>query len=110
MSELLDRITAHFDSLGQRQLVVPEWETTIYFTPVTIADRNRIYKGSKGENDYETMVNIIIVKALDQDGKHHFTSADKPKLLQHADSALIARVAAAIMNGDAPNAEELKTA
>lgn len=105
---ILDRITAHFDSLGRRCVEVPEWGTTLHFSPVTIAERNRIYKGSRGDNDYSTLVRIVIVKAQDASGSPLFTVADEPKLLNHADSAVITRIAAAIMSGDAPRADELK--
>lgn len=106
MSEIIDLITSHFDSLSQGSIEVPEWNTTIYFTPVSIAERNRIYKGSTGDNDYTTLVNILIVKAQDKDGKPLFTKADTPKLLTKADSAVVTRIAAAIMAG--PKADELK--
>lgn len=108
MSEILDRITAHFDSLGKRTIEVPEWGCTIHATPVTIAERNRIYKNSKGDNDYATLVRMIVVKATDADGKPMFNAADEPKLLNHADSTVIVRVAAEIMSVGAPRADDLK--
>lgn len=108
MSDLIDRISAHFESLGSRSREIPEWDLTVHWTPVTIAERNQIYKDNASANDYETVVNIIIVKATDAEGKKLFTIADKPKLIRRADSSLLTDLAAAIMDNSAPKAEELK--
>jgi hypothetical protein len=108
MSEALDRIKSHFDSLGVREIIVPEWGFSVFSTPVTVFERHRIYNGSKGENDYEVLVKILITKAQDKDGKKLFGLEDKAALLQRADSAVLIRVAAEIMNSAAPPLAELK--
>jgi hypothetical protein len=110
MSEILSKIAAHFDALGTRKIEVPEWGTEIYASPVTLAERTRIYAGAKGDNDYEVLAKIIITKAKDAEGKPLFTLADKATLLQRADAAVLIRLAAEIMNGPSatPDASELK--
>lgn len=110
MSEILSRITAHFDALGTREIAVPEWDAVFYVTPVTVAERQRIYGGSRsGDNDFELLVRILIEKARDKDGKKVFTIADKPTLLQRADSAVLVRVAGEILSGgEPPRSDELK--
>lgn len=108
MSDITDRIKAHFESLGTREIVVPEWGLTIYSSPVTTAERHRIYSGSKGDNDYEVLAKILITKAKDREGKPLFTLEDKAVLLQRADSSVLIRVSAEIMNGPAPSVAELK--
>jgi len=108
MSEITDRIAAHFESLGTREITVPEWDATIYCQPVTIAERQRIYKDSKNDNDYETLVKILIVKARDKEGAAIFTIADRQTLLIKTDSAVLVRVASEIMRSDAPDSAELK--
>lgn len=109
MSEILSRITAHFESLGVRTIEVPEWGLTIHASPVTVAERQRIYAGSKGDNDYETLVRILLEKARNEKGEKLFTLADKAVLLQKADSAVVIRVAAEIMSGgEPPKVDELK--
>lgn len=109
MSDITDRIAAHFDSLGKRTITVPEWGLTFCTTPVTIAERSRIYKNNKGDNDFETVVQILIVKAKDEAGVPLFTIADKPGLLNHTDSTVLVRVAAEIMANISPDATELKS-
>jgi len=108
MSEALDRIKSHFEALGVREIIVPEWGFSIFSTPVTVAERHKIYSGSKGENDYEVLVKILITKAQDKDGKKLFGLEDKAVLLQKADSAVMIRVASEIMNSAAPPVAELK--
>ncbi len=108
MSEATDRIRAHFQALGVREIIVPEWGSTIYSTPVTLAERHRIYANAKSENDYEVLAKILITKAQDKDGKPLFTAEDRAVLLQKADSAVLIRVAAEIMSSAAPPVAELK--
>lgn len=112
MNEALAKIAAHFDAIGTRKIEVPEWGLDIYTSPVTIAERTRIYAGTKGDNDYDLLVRILITKARDAEGKAMFTVADKATLLQRADSNVLIRVAAEIMSGGSsqtpPNADDLK--
>lgn len=111
MNEALAKITAHFDAIGTRKISVPEWQLDFYVTPVTIAERSRIYAGSKGDDDYEVLVKVLITKARDAEGKPIFTLADKATLLQRADSAVVIRIAYEIMAGGPkppPSADELK--
>ena len=110
MSDVLARIASHFESLGVREITVPEWDVSFYVTPVTVAERQRIYAGGKGgDNDFEILVRILIEKARDKDGKRLFTLADKAALMQKADSAVLVRVAGEILSGgDAPRSDELK--
>jgi hypothetical protein len=56
----------------------------------------------------ELLVDILILKATDADGKKLFDIDHKPTLLNKADSNVIARVANAIISTQAPTVEELK--
>ena len=103
----IDRIKAHFDALATKQIEVPEWGITIHSTPVTIAERSKIYSGVKDGDDHSALVNVLLVKAKDADGKPLFTIDDKAALYQHADAAVMIRVAAAILSRGAPDSTEL---
>lgn len=103
----IDRIKAHFDSLATKETVVPEWGITIYSTPVTIAERAKIYSGVKDGDEHTPLVNVLLVKAKDADGKPLFALEDKAALFQHADGAVLIRVAASILSRGAPDAAEL---
>lgn len=105
MSEAAEKIKQHFGSMGRRSLAVPEWGLTLWWTPVTLADRHKIYAGSKSENDYKVLAEILLVKAENEDGSKMFTPDDRAALLQKTDSEIMIRVAATIMSGGPPAAE-----
>jgi hypothetical protein len=107
MSDAISRVRAHFDSLAPKTIIVPEWDAlTIHSTPVTIAERARIY-GKADADEHELVCRILIVKAKDADGKPLFTQADLPALMHHASPDVVVRVAGQIMASGSPDAAEL---
>ena len=105
--DAIDLVREHFASLGTKKIEVPEWKLTIHASPVTLAEKGRLYKKSR-ESDMELLVDILLMKATSEDGKKLFTIEDKAVLLNRADSNVVARVANAILSDDAPKAEDLK--
>ncbi len=103
----IDLVREHFASLGTRKIEVPEWKLTVYAAPVTLAEKNRLYRKSK-ESDMELLVDLLIMKASDANGQKLFNIDHKPTLLNKADSNVVARVANAILADEAPKADELK--
>jgi len=86
---------------------VPEWKLVVHASPVTLAEKNRLYRRSK-ENDMELLVDILIMKATDENGVKLFTIEHKPTLLNKADSNVVGRIANAILADDAPKVDDLK--
>ncbi len=105
--DAIDLVREHFTALGTRKIEVPEWKLTIYATPVTLAEKSRLYKKSR-ENDMDLLVDLLVMKAQNEKGEKLFTIEHKPTLLHKADSNVIGRVANAILADDAPKADELK--
>ena len=105
--DAIDLVREHFSSLGSKRIEVPEWKLTVYAAPMTLAEKNKLYKKSR-ENDMELLVDILIMKAQDENGKKLFEIDHRLTLLNKADSNVVARVANAILNDDAPKADELK--
>lgn len=105
--DAIDLVRDHFASLGTRKIEVPEWKLTVYAAPVTLAEKNRLYRKSK-ESDMELLVDLLIMKATDANGQKLFNIDHKPTLLNKADSNVVARVANAILADEAPKADELK--
>lgn len=105
--DAIDLVREHFASLGTRKIEVPEWKLTIYATPVTLSEKNRLYRKSK-ENDMELLADVIVMKAQNEKGEKLFTIEHKPTLLNKADSNIVARVANAILAADSPDVAELK--
>lgn len=105
--EAIDLVRDHFSSLGTKVIEVPEWKLTIHSTPVTLAEKNKLYKKSR-ESDMELLVDVLIMKATDEKGEKLFNIDHRLTLLNKADSNVIARVANAILSDDAPKADSIK--
>lgn len=105
--DAIDLVREHFASLGTKRIEVPEWKLTIYSTPVTLAEKNKLYRKSR-ESDMELLVDILILKATNEQGEKLFVADNKIALMNKADSTVVARVANAILADEAPKFEELK--
>ena len=105
--EAIDLVREHFSSLGTKAIEVPEWKLIIHSTPVTLAEKNKLYKKSR-ESDMELLVDVLIMKATDEKGERLFNIDHRLTLLNKADSNVIARVANAILSDDAPKADQIK--
>lgn len=105
--DAIDLVREHFASLGTKRIEVPEWKLTIFSTPVTLAEKNKLYRKSR-ENDMELLVDVLIAKATNEKGEKLFDVDHRLTLLNKADSNIIARVANAILSDEAPKADDLK--
>lgn len=103
MSKAIERVKAHYKALAEEPLEirVPEWdqdgdEFTVYSTPMTMHERQKILMGNP--SDQEVSVNVVILKAKDKDGNPVFTKEDKQTLMRSASSSVIKRISQAIIN------------
>jgi hypothetical protein len=104
--EAIDLVREHFNNLGTKRIEVPEWKLVIFSTPMTLAEKNRVYKKSQN-NDMDLLVDILIMKATDEHGAKLFTIEHKPTLLNKADSNVVGRIANAIL-AEGPRPDDLK--
>lgn len=97
---LIDRAKAHYKALTDepKSIRVPEWDEErgekpciIYYTPLTLQQRKRAEQASGGQK-HELAVEILIMKALDKEGKPQFSKADKPDIMRGVDAAVVERV------------------
>ena len=106
---VIDRAKSHFESLGTQSIEVPEWKdddgkpTVIYWNPITLAEKNRLLKKSDSLNDVSLLADILIMKALDKDGKKMFSLEDKIALMHKVDSDVLAKVATKIIQNISPD-------
>lgn len=105
--DAIDLVREHFNSLGTKRIEVPEWKLTVFASPMTLAEKNRMYKKSR-DSDMELLVDILIMKATDEHGAKLFTVEHKITLLNKADSNVVARVANEILADRAPTVDDLK--
>ncbi|WP_040257293.1 hypothetical protein [Rickettsia hoogstraalii] len=99
--KIIDRVKAHFDAKEIKIIEVPEWgdgehPLYIYSSPLTLAQKNRLYKMAK-EDDLGLMVEALIMKAKYKEGNCLFTRADKPELMRSCDPDVLIRISTSIM-------------
>lgn len=95
-NNIMDNATKHFSeqlSGGLLSIEVPEWDATIWFKPAfTFAQQEKIIQLSNDGKMVEALVETLIVRALDKDGKKVFTHASKTRLMNQVDPNIIIRV------------------
>ena len=79
---IVDRAKAHAESLGRKEVEVPEWldeegnPTVIYSKPITMFEMKKWWNGIN-KDDITIFVDLIIGKAEDREGNKVFTLEDK---------------------------------
>ena len=114
---VLEKATAQFREKisGELQfLEVPEWGDSpdkplkIYYKPaINFMAQGKILALFKQDKDSEAVVQSLIIKALDADGKHIFQQSDMQSLLREVDPDIVSRILSD-MSTDIDDAEELK--
>ena len=110
--KLIDSAKSHFESLGVQHIEVEEWKdesgnpSVIYWTPITLSEKNKLFRKSDNLNDVSILADILVMKALDKDGNKLFTLEDKLPLMLKVDSDVLSRVATEMVKAITP--EEVK--
>lgn len=108
---VLGNATKHYQNRikDMSSFEVPEWETTIYFRPVTtLAQESQVIELARQNKTVEAMVLTIVNKARHEDGTLMFGKHDKVTLLNEVDPNVVLRVAEQINGGALPKVEELE--
>tara|TARA_R110002096_G_scaffold434619_3_gene656916 strand:- start:1823 stop:2161 length:339 start_codon:yes stop_codon:yes gene_type:complete len=99
----IESAKAHFASLETQSFEVEEWKDesgkplVIYYTPMTLHEKDRLYKKSRGES-LELMAYVLIFKAVSETGEPLFTMDDKHSLMNGVDPDVLAEAAAKLLN------------
>tara|TARA_B100000214_G_scaffold238720_1_gene174632 strand:+ start:1810 stop:2175 length:366 start_codon:yes stop_codon:yes gene_type:complete len=100
MSKTLDKIAQHWQKAiagGLEKLRVDEWDMDIYIKKTyPFSVESRVMKLQSQGEPVEALVETLIVKALDKDGKRIFADADKINLMNEADPSVILKIVTAI--------------
>ena len=96
---ILDQAEEQFNSIKRKTIEVPEWNTTIYAKPLTLNEKRKLYRnlGSKNDDISLMMVESVILKAEDKDGKKMFTVDDRDRLLNKVDPDVVSDIASHIL-------------
>lgn len=97
---ILDNVKEHYKTKlsGELQKIsVPEWKTDIFFKGAhPFAVESKIIELQQAGKTVEALVESVILKALDPEGKPLFNKFDKVTLMNEADPAVLMRIAAVL--------------
>ena len=104
---VIDRVKTHFETLKTITIEVEEWKdeqgnpSIFYSEPLTLEEKNIIFKKSNNFQDLSVLVDLLIMKVKVKNEKGELINAfdpfDKISLKKKADSNVIATVANKIL-------------
>jgi len=99
---VMNNITGHFKERlagGLKKITVPEWKTDIYYKGAyPFAVESKIIALQQQNKTVEALVESLILKALNPDGKPLFNRMDKNTLMNEADPAVLLKVCSELNN------------
>lgn len=94
---VLENAKGHFKGKLSGELAklpVPEWKTDIYYKQAhPFAVESKIIELQQAGKTVEALVESVILKALDPDGKPMFNKFDKNSLMHEVDPQVLMRIA-----------------
>lgn len=100
MSDILQKAKQHFTPAEELKVKVPEWGCDIYYKPLTLHERRKIYAvGADGRSPdgVTVLVRCLIAKSLDKSGKPLFSEMDENEILHSVDPAVVSRVSSVML-------------
>ncbi len=104
---VIDRVKSHFETLKTITIEVEEWKdehgnaSVFYSEPLTLEEKNIIFKKSNNFQDLTVLVDLLIMKLLVKNDKGDmikaFSPEDKFALRKKADSNVIATISNKIL-------------
>ena len=104
---VIDRVKTHFETLSTITIEVEEWKddngnaSIFYSEPLTLEEKNTIFKKSNNFQDLTVLVDLLIMKLQIKNDKGEMIKAfqveDKFALRKKADSNVIATIANKIL-------------
>ena len=74
---------------------------SVYWHPLTIAERESIIKKSGTEDNNDYALQMMIEKAVDEDGKRLFQDGDKASLRREVEASILEEIQLAMVNSGA---------
>jgi hypothetical protein len=104
---ILSKLKDDFESLGVQSTTIEHNDgtvSTLYWNPITLSEKKKLFdKSSANLNDVSLLADIVIMKALDKDGKKLFSLEDKLTLMHKVDSEVIAQIATSMVQSITPD-------
>lgn len=90
-----DKMLSYLQTDRRRSVYIPEMDETIYFTPITVMQMEKIITAAQGGTS-ATHIWTVIEKAENQDGSKIFGIEDKP-FIEQLDWSIVTRITGEIM-------------
>jgi hypothetical protein len=110
---VLQKAKKHFHSLNSGELNsidVPEWETKVYWKMggLNFAQQSKVIELTNAGKTAEALVEMLILRAIDADGKKMFKQVEKNEIMREVDPDIILKVVTAMndVEEDVVSAEE----
>jgi hypothetical protein len=84
----IDNAIKHFQSKDHKTIHVKEWDLTFFVKPLTLDEQRRLLEKSQ-KNQVEALVDLIIMKCLNENFEPAFKLSDKQKLMHEVDPTII---------------------
>ena len=97
---LIDKLKDDFQSLGVQSMDIEHKDgsvTKVYWNPITLSEKKKLFDKSTNLNDVSLLADIVVMKAIDKDGKKLLSLEDKLSLMHSVNSETIANVATAMV-------------
>ena len=109
---VLNKAKEHFKEIanqGQAHLEVPEWGTTVYWniSGLNFAQQSKVIELQANGKSAEALVEMMIMRAMDADGKRMFKLAEKTEIMREVDPNMILKVVTAMGDSDTEADDEL---
>tara|TARA_A100001201_G_scaffold69934_1_gene64435 strand:- start:864 stop:1205 length:342 start_codon:yes stop_codon:yes gene_type:complete len=105
MSNVLKNAQEHFKnklSGGLNKMTVQEWKTDVYYKPAySFAVESKIIELQQQGKTVEALVESVINKALNPEGKPMFNRMDKLTLMNEVDPQVLLRIATVLNSATA---------
>ena len=108
----IQKAQGHFQSklaADLKMVRIEEWDLDVYYRDVnTLRTESKIVELAQAGKSVEALVQTVISKALDKDGKQLFTQNDKDALMNDADPSVVLKLSRALSGSDLPAVEEIE--
>lgn len=101
---VLDKLKSHYQALGVQSIEVPEAADedgkplVIYWSPLTLAEKKKLTDKATSITDVGLLADVVILKAMDKDGKKLFSLEDKLDIMHKVSSDVIQTIATSIFD------------
>lgn len=113
---ILDKAVKHFESVIAEskvyKITVEEWDEEIYFKPLESlrAETVNVIMQARKRGDVDGLIEILIARALDQNGKKLFKSVEFDVIKRQVSPVIIARIIERMNAEDAADMVDPETA